>query len=109
MLETATAQRNCLPISRAPHDRRRVAPYRTSLALACADLVAIDLGREPIGPGAMVSLSPRHLPRVLHHRARNFGLRRAPSHARRNERHNPIRYCLSPLDYAMPDVAGRDS
>jgi hypothetical protein len=31
MRETATAQRNCLPISRAPHDRRRVAPYRTSL------------------------------------------------------------------------------
>jgi hypothetical protein len=31
MRETATAQRNCLPISRALHDRRRVAPYRTSL------------------------------------------------------------------------------
>ena len=31
-------------------------------ALACADLVAIDLGREPIGPGSMVSLSPRHRP-----------------------------------------------
>jgi hypothetical protein len=31
MRETATAQRNCLPISRALHDRRRVAPSLLSI------------------------------------------------------------------------------
>jgi hypothetical protein len=46
-------------------------PVEVVFALACADLVAVDLISQPICPGTIVSASPRHRPRGarLHHLA----------------------------------------